>query len=58
VKLDHPHYLPDWFFTNFGCLQNWRPRWRGHRLLDAVKILGHVATIQKGIAGQGFRQCF
>jgi hypothetical protein len=18
VKLDHPHYLPDWFFANFG----------------------------------------
>jgi hypothetical protein len=22
VQLDHPNYLPDWFFTNFGYFQN------------------------------------
>lgn len=31
---------------------------KGHRLLDAVKIQGHVATIVEGVAGQGFQQCF
>jgi hypothetical protein len=31
---------------------------KGHRLLDAVKIQGHVATILKVFTGQGFQQCF
>jgi hypothetical protein len=55
--------LPSTLFTRlvlckFGLFPKLNTTLKGHRLLDAVKIRGHVAPILKGIAGQGFWQCF
>jgi len=63
VPKNYSEIGPSTLFTRLVLYKFWlfpilKTTLKGHRLLDAVKIQGHVATIQKGIAGQWFQQCF
>jgi hypothetical protein len=58
MKLGHPHCLPDLVVCKFWLFPKLNTMLKGHRLLDAVEIQGHVATILKSIAGEGCLQYF